>query len=185
MNKAIFLDRDGTLIEEKGYICHLEQSYIFPFAAQAILRMHELGFKVIVISNQSAIARGTCTTAQVEQIHADIARVLWQENARIDKFYYCPYHPKGIVPQYRQKHHWRKPQPGMILQAAQDFKLSLPDSYMIGDDLCDIQAGLQAGCKTILVLTGKGEQTRVKLAQEGLTPDLITENILTAIQALD
>jgi D-glycero-D-manno-heptose 1,7-bisphosphate phosphatase len=184
MNRAIFLDRDGTLIEEKNYICSLSQSNIFPYTAEAVQLMNRMGFKVIVISNQSAIARGLCTQEQVEQIHADLAAILLEKKARIHGFYYCPFHPEGIVPRFSQAHPWRKPEPGMILQAAHDFDLSLPDSYMIGDDLCDIQVGQKAGCKTILVLSGKGKDTRILLDKEGLAPDLVSENILDAIQMI-
>jgi D-glycero-D-manno-heptose 1,7-bisphosphate phosphatase len=184
MNRAIFLDRDGTIIEEKNYICHLSQSAIFPFTANAVRKMNEKGFCVVGITNQSAIARGICTREQVEKIHADICSKLLEEQAVIHRFYYCPYHPEGVVSEYRQFHHWRKPQPGMILQAAEDFGIDLGESYMMGDDLIDIQAGMNAGCKTVLVLTGKGQETKEKLAGQGIAPHLVTDNILTAIEKI-
>ncbi len=184
MNNAIFLDRDGTIIEEKGYICHLSQSAVFPFAGEAVSRMNAAGFKVIGISNQSAIGRGICTVEQVEQVHADIQEILLKEEAVIHGFYYSPFHPEAVVSQYRKEHAWRKPRPGMLLQAGDDFDIHLPASYMIGDSVIDIQAGQQAGCKTILVLTGKGRQTREELVHKGIVPNLVTDNILTAIEEI-
>lgn len=184
MNKAIFLDRDGTIIAEKPYIGHLSETFIFPFTAAAINQMNRLGFKVIVVSNQSAVARGICTIEQVEQIHVDITAQLQAVGAVIERFYYCPFYPQGSVPQYAHQHPWRKPEPGMLLQASRDFNISLPDSFMIGDDYRDIQAGFRAGCQTVLVLTGKGEESRLKLKQEGLEPDFVAENILTAVQQI-
>lgn len=184
MNKAIFLDRDGTIIEEKGYICNLRQSEIFPFTAEAVRLMNENHFKVIGITNQSAVARGICTREQVETIHREIIDTLAAQGAVIHRFYYCPYHEQGVIPGYRKKSDRRKPEPGMILQAAKDFNIDLSQSYMIGDDLIDIETGKNAGCRTVLVLTGKGNETRERLAGINIQPDLITGNILTAIKEL-
>ncbi|MCP5052555.1 MAG: HAD family hydrolase [bacterium] len=184
MNNAIFLDRDGVIIEEKGFICSLSQSRIFPFAAEAIARMNQAGFKVIVISNQSAIGRGVCTKEQVEQIHEDIRESLLEKEAVIHTFYYSPFHPEAALEEYRKDHPWRKPEPGMILQAAKDFDIHLPGSYMMGDSLIDIQAGQRAGCKTVLLLTGKGGETQKQLDRHGIVPDMTAENILTAIDEI-
>jgi histidinol-phosphate phosphatase family protein len=172
------------MIEERGYICRLEQSEIFPFTAEAVRLMNRKGFIVIGISNQSAVARGICTCEEVETIHKKITELLAKDGAVIDKFYYCPYHPDGNIPEYRRRSDWRKPEPGMILQAAKDFDLDLPRSYMIGDDLIDITAGKNAGCRTVLVLTGKGGEMRERTAPDGLNPDIVTENILTFIKEL-
>lgn len=181
MNKAIFLDRDGTIIEERGYICNLSQSEIFPFAAEAVRLMNEGGFRVIGITNQSSIARGICTVSQVEGIHREIVGTLEESGAVIDGFYYCPYHVDGVVAKYKKSSAWRKPLPGMILQGAKDFDIDLSRSYMIGDDQIDIETGKNAGCRTVLVLTGKGREMKEKLLERGIIPDLVTENILTAI----
>jgi D-glycero-D-manno-heptose 1,7-bisphosphate phosphatase len=184
MNKAIFLDRDGTIIEEKGYICRLRQSEIFPFSAEAVRLMNEHHFKAIVITNQSAIARGICSREQVETIHREIAETLAKQSAVIDRFYYCPFHPEAAIPECRKKSGWRKPLPGMIFQAAADFHIDLSQSYMVGDDLVDIETGKNAGCKTILVLTGKGRQAREQLPAWSIQPDIVSENILTAIREI-
>jgi D-glycero-D-manno-heptose 1,7-bisphosphate phosphatase len=178
MNKAIFLDRDGTIIEEKGYICKLSESEIFPFAFDAVKRMNAQGFKVIVVTNQSSIARGICKKEDVEKMHADIQYEFEKNNAHIHRFYYCPYHKNGIIEEFKIEHPWRKPEPGMLLQAAKDFNLDLSASYMIGDDTIDIFAGINAGSKTTLILTGKGKETKKKLQDLNIKPDFISENIL-------
>lgn len=172
-NKAIFLDRDGVIIEEHGYINTLSQSALFPFSAEAIGLMNQAGFLVIGITNQSAIARGLATVNEVEQVHRDIQKQLLMSHteARIQRFYYCPFYPD---------HPWRKPRPGMLLQAARDFDIDLSQSYMIGDSAIDIQAGQQAGCQTVLVLTGKGMQTKTVLNTQHLRAGRTTENILSA-----
>lgn len=184
MNRAIFLDRDGTIIEERGYICDLSQSEIFPFAAEAVRLMKKNGFRVMGITNQSSIARGICTVSQVEGIHREITDFLAAAGAVMDRFYYCPYHVDGVVAKYRKKSDLRKPSPGMILQGAKDFDIDLSRSYMMGDDLIDIEAGKNAGCRTVLVLTGKGREMKEKLAERNIKPDLIAENILTAIKEI-
>jgi D-glycero-D-manno-heptose 1,7-bisphosphate phosphatase len=184
MNRAIFLDRDGVIIEEKGYICSLSQSVIFPFVGEAVRMMNESGFKVIGVTNQSAIARGYCTKDQVETIHREIIETLAKEGAVIDRFYYCPFLPGGTVPEYTKVSDLRKPAPGMILQAAADFDIDLSESYMMGDNIIDIETGINAGCKTVLVLTGKGGEMRKILEEKNIRPDLITENILTAIKMI-
>ncbi|MGE5341634.1 MAG: D-glycero-alpha-D-manno-heptose-1,7-bisphosphate 7-phosphatase [Candidatus Omnitrophota bacterium] len=180
--KAIFLDRDGTLIQDNGYICRLSESAIFPFSFEAVRRMNRLGFKVIVVTNQSSIARGICTKEEVETMHRDIRQLFLKNDSIIDGFYYCPYHIDGEIEAYRIDHPWRKPAPGMLLQAAADFNITLTESYMIGDAMCDMEVGKNAGCKTILVLTGKGEETQKKLMESGVIPDRITTNILDATE---
>ena len=184
MDKAIFLDRDGTIIEERGYICHLSESEIFTFSVDAVRRMNENDFKVFGITNQSSIARGICTQEQVEKIHAQICEEFLKQRAVIHRFYYCPYHVDGMVEKFKKSHPCRKPAPGMLIRAAKDFNIDLSQSYMMGDDLIDILAGKNAGCKTVLVLTGKGRETRVKLEKENIVPDFISENILTAVEEI-
>ena len=184
MNKAIFLDRDGTMIEERGYICDLSGSKIFPFTGEAVRLMNKNHFKVIGITNQSSVARGICTMEQVESIHKEIIEILEKKDAVIDKFYYCPYHPEGALPEFKKVSMLRKPGPGMILQAAKDFNIDLSESYMMGDDLIDIKTGKNAGCRTILVLTGKGRMNRQELPAKNIQPDFISETILTAIKTI-
>jgi len=184
MNKAIFLDRDGTIIEEKGYICRLTQSKIFPFAYEAVRIMNRLSFKVLGITNQSSIARGICSKEDIENFHSDLIQKFHEQGATIDQIYYCPYHIEGVIELYKKMHHWRKPSPGMIFQAATDYELDLSECYMMGDDVCDIQAGFQAGCKTVLVLTGKGQGTETILKAKKIIPNMISPNILAAIKTI-
>ncbi len=186
MNRAIFLDRDGTIMEEKGYICHLVKSDIFPFAYEAVRMMNEYRFKVIVVTNQAAVARGIRSLEQVENLHAALREEFLQRQAVIEKFYYCPYHPEGVIDSLKKLHPWRKPSPGMLLQAAEDFHIDLSQSVMIGDDLIDILAGKNAGCKTILVLTGKGADTLKKLEESdpAIAPDGVSANIFTAVKEI-
>lgn len=186
MNKAIFMDRDGTIIEEKGYICHFCESKLFPFTSEALRRMKKNGYLAIVITNQSSIGRGICSKEQVEQLHEDLKKELEIEDAVLDGIYYSPFHDDAILEEYRHKNHWlRKPSPGMLKQAASEWDIDLSRSFMIGDDLTDILAGKNAGCRTVLVLTGKGNDTRVKLIEMGLTPDITAENIYSAILQIE
>jgi D-glycero-D-manno-heptose 1,7-bisphosphate phosphatase len=184
MNRAIFLDRDGTIIEDNGYICRLSQSFIYDFSAEAISRMNKMNFMVFGITNQSSIARGICTPEQVETLNEEIKRILAKSNAQIETFYYSPYHVDGIIEAYKKEHHWRKPLPGMLLQAAEDYDINLSESYMMGDNITDIQAGINAGCKTVLVLTGQGHKYKKILKEKNISPDIITDNILTAIEVI-
>jgi D-glycero-D-manno-heptose 1,7-bisphosphate phosphatase len=182
MNKAIFLDRDGTIIDELGYVCHLALEKIFPFAFEAIKQMNKKGFKVIGITNQAAIARGICTQEEVEKLNNDLQSALNEKGAHLDRIYYSPYHPNFQQQRFKQLKNWRKPEPGMILQAAEDYGISLSQSYMVGDSAIDIIAGKNAGCKTILILSGKGQETNKELIQLNIKPNIITENILTACE---
>ncbi len=180
------MDRDGTIIEEKGYICHFFESCLFPFTAEAIRRMKRNGYLAIVITNQSSIGRGICSKEQVEQLHEDLKKELKNNDARVDGIYYSPFHDDAIIEEFRHKNHWlRKPSPGMLKLAASEWDIDLSRSFMIGDDTTDIQAGLNAGCRTALVLTGKGNETRLKLKEMGLTPDITAENIYSAILQIE
>jgi D,D-heptose 1,7-bisphosphate phosphatase len=184
MNRAIFLDRDGTIIEDRGYICHLTQSEIFPFTLPAVRLMNEHLFKVVVITNQASIAKGICSKEEVEILHQEIKTELNRKGGKISRFYYSPYHKDGIIPEYSRDSVFRKPAPGMILEAVKDFNINLAASYMMGDSLVDIQAGANAGCKTVLVLTGKGKKTLESLNSSDVSPDFIAENILTAFEEI-
>lgn len=156
--RAVFIDRDGTLIRNRGYICTFSEVEMFSFTAEAVRMINRMGFLAVVITNQSSVARGICTLKQVEKLHQDLNFYLKRNNGCLDAFYFCPFHEKGKVTAYRRKSPDRKPEPGMLLRAARDLHISLGDSYMIGDHLKDIQAGNAAGCRTILVRTGYGRQ---------------------------
>ena len=153
---AVFLDRDGTINEEVGYLQDPKQLILIPGAAQAIRIFHDCGFKVVVVTNQSGVARGYFSEEVLVQIHHHLSAMLRQEKAVIDAFYYCPHHPEEGFPPYRKACSCRKPKAGMLLQAACDLHLDLSRSYMVGDKMQDVEAGKNAGVKSILVKTGYG-----------------------------
>ncbi|MHC4745583.1 MAG: D-glycero-alpha-D-manno-heptose-1,7-bisphosphate 7-phosphatase, partial [Planctomycetota bacterium] len=150
-NKAIFFDRDGTLIEDPGYLSHPDQVKLLAGVAKALVELRGLGYKLIVVSNQSGVARGILSEKTLGQIHDKLEELLARGGARLDRIYYCPYHPDGAVGKYRKESDWRKPAPGMLLAAAKDMDLNLDASWAIGDSDRDIEAGARAGCRTILV----------------------------------
>ncbi len=150
-NKAVFLDRDDTMIEDPGYINHPDQVKLLDGVAEALIELKAIGYKLVVVSNQSAVARGIITEKVLTQIHDRLKQLLAESGAYLDQIYYCPYHPEGSVPKYRKESDWRKPNPGMLLTAADEMDIDLSQSWMIGDSSRDIETGLRAGCKTILI----------------------------------
>ena len=150
-NRAVFLDRDDTLIEDPGYINDPDQVKLLDGVPEALKDLKALGYKLVVISNQSGVARGILTEKVLQQIHDRLRELLARKGACLDAIYYCPFHPNGAVPKYRKESDWRKPSPGMIVAAAKDFDINLAESWLIGDDRRDIEAGFRAGCKTIFV----------------------------------
>ena len=152
MNRAVFLDRDGTLIHDADNLGDPEEVRLVQGAAAAIASLRGLGYKIIVVTNQGGVARGEYAESDVDAVHQRISELIRAKSgASIDRFYYCPYHPEGTVKKYAMEHPWRKPQPGMLIQAAQDLELSLPKCWMIGDQIRDVQAGRMAGVRTILL----------------------------------
>jgi D,D-heptose 1,7-bisphosphate phosphatase len=150
-DKAIFFDRDDTLIEDPGYISSPEQVKLLTGVPRALIELKALGYKLIVVTNQSAVARGIITEKVLGEIHKRLEQLLAEENAFLDRIYYCPYHPEGAVKKYRQESELRKPNPGMLLKAAEEMDLDLDQSWCVGNSGSDIEAGLRAGCKTILI----------------------------------
>lgn len=151
--RAVFLDRDGTLIEDPGYIGRPEQVKLLPGVVEGLSELRRLGFALVVVSNQSGVARGYFGEEQVEAVNAAIAAKLGPE-ARIDRFLFCPHLPEGIVPEYSFACECRKPKPGMILQAARELGIDLARSYLVGDSERDLAAGRAAGVGTVLVRMG-------------------------------
>lgn len=180
MKKAVFLDRDGTLIRDAGYICTFAQVEFFPFAAAAVQRLNRAGFLVIVVSNQSAVARGICSEEQVRTLHRQLRDHFTGLGAGIAAFYHCPFLADGRVAAYRRESPLRKPAPGMLLQAAADFAIDLGGSFMVGDKADDIEAGRRAGCRTVLVRTGYGRLSESMLAETGPRPDLVADDLAAA-----
>lgn len=158
MRRAVFLDRDGTLLEEGNYVSDLRQVVFFPFSVDAVRILNQSGFAVVVITNQSGIARGIVKEAFVAEAHAFIDRKLAEGGARIDGYYYCPHHPEGTVEGLRQECDCRKPRPGQLQQAAADLDLDLTQSFVVGDRWSDVDAAVAVGGRGILVRTGYGRE---------------------------
>jgi D-glycero-D-manno-heptose 1,7-bisphosphate phosphatase len=153
---AVFLDRDGTVIEEIEYLASPRQVRLIAGAADAIGRLNALGIPVVVVTNQAGVARGYFPESRVAEVHAHLDRLLAERSAHIDRYYVCPHHPQEGKAPYRRECDCRKPRPGMLLRAAADLGLDLSASCLIGDKLSDLEAGASAGCQTILVRTGYG-----------------------------
>jgi len=163
---AIFLDRDGTINEEIGYMDRMEKLRLIPGAAQAIRLINESGMKTVVVTNQSGVAREIFTESFVAEIHAHLREMLRAEGALIDAFYFCPHHPTEGQGAYLKTCDCRKPAPGLILRAAAELRLDPARSYMVGDTLKDIEAGARAGAQGILVRTGFGEEAIAELGPD-------------------
>jgi len=156
MRPAVFLDRDGTIIEQVHYLNRPDQVKLIPGAAEAIRSLRAVGYACVVVTNQSAIGRGLLTLDGLEEIHTEMHRQLAEEGAELDDIYVCPHVPAG-EDRTTIEHSDRKPGPGMLLRAARELDLDLSRSWMVGDMLSDLLAGRNAGCHgTILVLTGNG-----------------------------
>lgn len=148
---AVFVDRDRTLIEDPGYIADPAQVQLLPGAAEAVALLRAAGYPVVVVTNQSGIARGLITEEQLAAVHQRLQALLQQQGTGVDAIYYCPYldGPEAVVESYRRASSLRKPQPGMLLAAARELNLDLESSWMVGDSVSDIEAGRAAGCRTI------------------------------------
>lgn len=160
--KAIFLDRDGTINKYVGFLRRTEDLELLPGSAEAIRAINESGYLAIVVTNQPVIARGEVSYSKLEQIHNKLETLLGAQGAYLDAIYYCPHHPhkgfSGEIPELKIKCDCRKPAPGMLLKAAKEYNIDLQNSWMIGDGDSDIAAGQAAGCKTALIGDGQGVQ---------------------------
>jgi D-glycero-D-manno-heptose 1,7-bisphosphate phosphatase len=161
--RAVFLDRDGTINEEREYLHRVEEFAFIPGVPEAIRHLKEAGFLVIVVTNQSGIGRGYYDEAALCALHRHLDAELVRSGTAIDAYYFCPHHPRHAEGEYLRECSCRKPLPGMLLQAAEDFGLDLTTSYMIGDKMADVEAGLAAGCRPILVRTGYGAAEEAQL----------------------
>jgi len=183
--RAIFLDRDGTINEEVGYIERLDSLRIIPEAYEAIRLINVSSFMAVVVTNQAGVAKGLFNEAFVKQTNERLQEFLRQKGAAIDAFYFCPHHPNEGVPPYRRVCDCRKPAPGLFYQAARDMAIDLAASYMIGDRYRDMEAAHRAGVKGVLVKTGYGTDVLENIGPDQETPearpDHIAENILKAV----
>ncbi len=156
INRAVFLDRDGTINVEKGYVHKVEDFEFIPGAPLAIKMFKNAGFLVIVVSNQSGVARGYYSIDTVRRLHEHMDRELARHGTSVDAYYICPHHPQGMVEEYAKACDCRKPGPGMIMKAARDFSLDLASSFLVGDKQSDVEAALNAGCRPVFIETAYG-----------------------------
>lgn len=154
VRRAVFLDRDGTVIRNDGDLGDPDAVELLPGAAEAMRHLRQAGYALVVVTNQGGVARGKYDEAAVHATHERLEQVLRRAtglHAVVDAFYFCPFHPEGTVERYRREHPWRKPAPGMLLEAAHAHALDLATSWMVGDQERDAQAGAAAGCRSILI----------------------------------
>ena len=176
--KTVFLDRDGTINVEKNYLYRPEEFEFIPKVPEAIVRLNNAGYQVIVVSNQAGVARGYYSEDDVIKLHQYVNEQLSKYKAHIDGFYYCPHHPDAGIGKYKMKWHCRKPETGLFEKACEDFDVDIEDSWMIGDNIGDIKAGNNFHLKTILVRTGYGSQ----LEKEGfLLFEYIADDLYDAV----
>jgi len=157
LRPAVFLDRDGTINVEKDYLYRVEDFEFVPGAPEAIKRLKDAGFLVIVVTNQSGVARGYYTLKDVEHLHDHLSACLSTYQASVDGYYICPHHPEAGVGDLKIDCSCRKPNPGMLLAAANDLNVDLSRSWMVGDKVADCVSGLRAGVRPLMVETGHGE----------------------------
>lgn len=179
---AVFLDRDGTLNKEVNYLHKIENFEWVPGAPQAVKRLNELGGPVLVVTNQSGVARGYYTEEDVDRLHAWMNEALAEIGATVDAFYYCPYHPDGAVEEYRERSHCRKPNAGMFEEAMAEWDVDPARSYVVGDKATDLLPGNELGMTTLLVRTGHGETEDETVADHvvadvGAAADLIEQAV--------
>ncbi|HMS63656.1 MAG TPA: HAD family hydrolase [Ignavibacteria bacterium] len=185
MNKAIFLDRDGTINEEVNYLINTEDIRIIPNTVNALRNFKNSGYLNIVITNQSGIARGFLTEEDLDKIHTCIRKILRENgNELIDDIFYSPYLSDGIIEKYKKESPDRKPGTGLILKAAAKFNIDLQESYFIGDSYTDMKCAENAGLRRVLVKTGYGEDTYKKCKEEKIFIDYIAENLFEASEII-
>ncbi|MDP6542713.1 MAG: HAD family hydrolase [Phycisphaerae bacterium] len=184
MSKAVFIDRDNTIIEDPGYISDPDSVKLLPGVELAIKSLAQAGFKNVVCTNQSGVARGMLTEDDLESIHAEVRRQLADKGAHLDAIYYCPFHPEGTIDQYACESDLRKPKPGMLLKAADEFDLELAQCWMVGDSARDIEAGQRAGCRTIRVRVAGEASTTGERGEDAAQADFTVRNLVEAARII-
>jgi D-glycero-D-manno-heptose 1,7-bisphosphate phosphatase len=180
-HRAVFLDKDGTLVENVPYNVEPNRLVLTAGAITGLRLLHEAGYLLIVISNQSGVARGYFTEAALLPIMQQLQTILEQSGATLSGFYYCPHHPQGVVADYAVDCDCRKPQPGLLYQAAHEHSIDLHQSWFIGDILHDVAAGRSAGCRTVLL--DNGNETEWQLSRDCL-PHHVVDNLFEAAKVI-
>src|SRR4030095_11771520 len=182
---AVFIDRDGTISEEVGYINHPSRFQLYPYSTEAIKLLNEHGWLAIVVTNQAGVARGYFSEDVVKEVHREMNRKMDESSARLDAIYYCAHHPTIGDPPYRLDCDCRKPKAGLVQRAAQDFAIDLGPSWMIGDRYSDIELARNAGLRSAFVLSGYGrgewEYQRQNWKHQ---PDLVSDDLLAAVKEI-
>ncbi len=182
MKQVVFIDRDGTLVVDKDYPAEPEELEFFDGVPEALVKIEKAGFELVIVTNQSGVARGYFDETTVEKMHEHLREMLNSCGVSPLDIYYCPAHPEAKKERYRRGLERRKPAPGMLLEAAEEHDIELESSFMIGDKLSDVRAGRRAGCRSILVRTGKGESEAQKLEEKGdVKPDYIATALPAAV----
>lgn len=181
MNKAVFLDKDGTLIKDVSYNVDPRRVTFEPFAFEALRLLQQNDFLLVMVTNQPAIALQYFTEEALQKLQAHIKNVLQQNGIFLNGFYYCPHHTAGTLQQYSVDCNCRKPKPGLLLKASEDLQIDLSSSWMVGDILNDIEAGNRAGCKTILINNGNETEW---IMNEKREPRYKVENLLEAAEII-
>jgi D-glycero-D-manno-heptose 1,7-bisphosphate phosphatase len=183
--RAVFIDRDGTISEEVGYVNHPSRYRVFPYAAEAIKQLNEAGWLAVLITNQAGVARGYFTEDVIGAVHTLLAQELERGGARLDAIYYCPHHPSVGEPPYRLDCDCRKPRPGLIRRAADELDIDLAASWMVGDRYSDTELARNAGTRAALVLSGYGRgEWEYQRGAWRHQPDLVAENLLEAVRTI-
>lgn len=180
--RAIFLDKDGTLVDDLPYNVEPRHITLANGAGPALRLLSRLDYRIYVVSNQDGIAQGKFGESEMERVRNRLHDLLFRENLSLDGFYFCPHHPDGSVPQYATACDCRKPKPGMLLQAAHEHDIDLADSWMIGDILHDVEAGNRAGCRSVLIDNGNETEWRLGANRipTRIAPDLYSAAVLIA-----
>jgi D,D-heptose 1,7-bisphosphate phosphatase len=179
--KAIFLDKDGTLVEDVPYNIDPEQIVFTPGVREGLQTLKQAGYLLVVVTNQSGVARGYFAETALQGVEQYLKRLLAAMNIPLAGFYYCPHHPGGIIPEYTIACPCRKPEPGLLFQAAAELDIDLNQSWFIGDILNDVEAGRKAGCRTVLI--DNGNETEWQLNPDRL-PHHIVADIAKAAQVI-
>lgn len=183
--RAVFMDRDGTISEEIGYVNHPARYRVFPYAGEAVRLLNEAGWLAVLVTNQAGVARGYFTEELIGAVHGLLEAELEQKGARLDAIYYCAHHPSVGQPPYRYDCDCRKPRPGLIRRAAADFDIDLAESWMIGDRYSDIELAHNAGVRSAFVLSGYGRgEWEYQRATWKSEPELVAEDLLEAVRAI-
>jgi D-glycero-D-manno-heptose 1,7-bisphosphate phosphatase len=178
---AVFLDRDGTIIEDVGFLRDVAQIDLLPWAPHAIRQLRDAGYAIVVITNQSGVGRGYYDEAHVRATHQALDALLAESGAQVDAYYYCPHYPESVDPRYAGVCDCRKPASGLLHRAAVDLQLDLSRSWMVGDWWRDVQAGAGAGTRTILIRTGRSLEHRSSPA-DAPEPDAILNSLMEAAE---